>query len=69
MAHDRAATHWDAGGEVQASVSSATSRAQASAAMAQQARRKACELAARLDAAISLLQSQGGGVPTASFSP
>ncbi|KAG2493810.1 hypothetical protein HYH03_008029 [Edaphochlamys debaryana] len=60
LARARAAAHWDMAGAVQSSVRSALGRAHTSASQAQQARRKACELASRLDSAVSLLQAQGG---------
>ncbi|KAG2449825.1 hypothetical protein HYH02_005348 [Chlamydomonas schloesseri] len=58
LARTRAAGHWDQSGSVQSHVLSALSRAHNSASAAQQARRKACDLASRLDAAVALIQQQ-----------
>ncbi|GLI64970.1 hypothetical protein VaNZ11_008378, partial [Volvox africanus] len=55
-ARKRAASHWDMASPIQTRLRSVLSQAQASASLAQQARRKACDLAARLDAAVTLLR-------------
>ncbi|GIL76143.1 hypothetical protein Vretifemale_5844 [Volvox reticuliferus] len=68
-ARKRAASHWDVAGSIQTRLRSVLSQAQASASLAQQARRKACDLAARLDAAVTLLRTQGAGVPVATATP
>ncbi|GLC73175.1 hypothetical protein PLESTF_001343500 [Pleodorina starrii] len=68
-ARRRAASHWDVSGPVQSRLQAALGQAQGSAALSQQARRKACDLAARLDAAVALLQTQGGGAPVVSATP
>ncbi|KAG2437872.1 hypothetical protein HXX76_005489 [Chlamydomonas incerta] len=65
LARARAASHWDQSGSVQSHILSALSRAQNSAGAAQQARRKACDLASRLDAAVALIQQQQGSVGAA----
>ncbi|KXZ48375.1 hypothetical protein GPECTOR_28g782 [Gonium pectorale] len=64
-ARQRAMCHWDVEGAIQGSIQSALSRAHTSAAMAQAARRKACELAAKLDSAVALLQTQSSSPPPA----
>lgn len=68
-ARGRAASHWDVAGHIQIRLQEALRQAQESASLAQQARRKACDLAARLDAAVALLRTQGAGAPMVTATP